>query len=132
MNYIAAFLIEYVENEEEAFFYFLGILEKTKYGELFVNDLKRLKEFFYIFERLINMYYPELYVYLRNSGISTSFFCSPWFITLFTHCYQYITESKNPKILLFILDSFILVNLINIQKRIFKKNLIKNVLFNLI
>ena len=112
MNYIAAFLLEYIEDEEEAFFYFLGIIQNTEYGELFLNDLIKLKQFFYILERLINMYMPELYIYLKNSGISSSFFSSPWFITLFTHCYQYITEAKNPKILLFILDSFILVNYI--------------------
>jgi hypothetical protein len=109
MNYIAAFLLEYIKNEEEAFFLFLGLFQNSVYGELFYNDLYKLKEFFYVLERLINIYNPELNVYLKNSGISANFFSSPWFITLFTHCFQYITDSENPKTLLFILDAFILV-----------------------
>lgn len=112
MNYIAAFLFEYTLDEEESFFYFLGMVQNTEYGEIFLNELVKLKQFFYILDRLLFIYMPELYFSFKNSGVLTSFFCSPWFITLFTNCYQYVADSKNPKILLFVLDCFILVNII--------------------
>jgi len=109
MNYIAAYLYEYTLNEEEAFYLFLGMLQNTEYGEIFLNELSRLKQFFFILDRLIYIYMPELYFSFKNTGVLTSFFCSSWFITLFTNSFQYIADAKNPKILLFIMDTFILV-----------------------
>lgn len=111
MNYIAAFLLEFTQDEEESFFFFLGILKNTEYGEIFLNDLIKLKQFFYIFDRLLFIHMPELYIYFKNTGVMTNYFSSSWFITLFTNCYQYIADSQNPKILIHILDSFFLVNL---------------------
>jgi len=109
MNYIAAFIYEYTQNEEDAFFYFLGFLQNTEYGEIFSNELYKLRQFFYIFDRLIFIFMPELYFSFKNSGILTSFFSSPWFITIFSNAYQYIADTRNPKILLFLFDNFILV-----------------------
>ena len=88
------------------------MVQNTEYGEIFLNELVKLKQFFYILDRLLFIYMPELFFSFKNSGVLTSFFCSPWFITLFTNCYQYVADSKNPKILLFVLDCFILVNII--------------------
>lgn len=109
MNYIAAFLYEYTLNEEDAFLYLLGILHNCDYGDIFFNEFFKLKQFFYVIDRLLYINMPELYIYFKNCGILTSYFSSSWFITLFTNCYQYIADSQNPKILLFVLDSFILV-----------------------
>lgn len=118
MNYIAAFLFEFTLNEEDSFYYFYGILKYTQFSDLFLNDLIKLKQFFYILDRLIFIYMPELSIYFKNLGILTNYFSSSWFITLFTNSYQFITDTKNPKILIFILDNFILVNfLFNILER---------------
>ena len=118
MNYIAAFLFEFTLNEEDSFYYFYGILKYTKFIDLFLKDLIKLKQFFYILDRLIFIYMTELSIYFKNLGILTNYFSSSWFITLFTNSYQFITDTKNPKILIFILDNFILVNfLFNILER---------------
>jgi len=112
MNYVAAFIYEITLNkEEESFFILLGLLKFTEFADIFVNDLSRLKQFFYVFERLLHIYFPELFHYFKNNSILSSYFISPWFITLFTSGYQYISGNPlNPKILLRIWDRFLLVN----------------------
>ncbi len=107
MNYIAAFLLMITDDEEESFYIFLALLFYTSYGALFKDDLEKLKKYFYVFERLINILLPELYFYFKNNNINVNFFISPWFITLFTCAYPYVSDMKNPKILLRIWDLFI-------------------------
>jgi hypothetical protein len=116
MNYIAAFLLNVIENEEEVFYFFISLLKNTEYGSLFHNDLEKLKKYFYVFERILNVLVPELYEYLKNNNISTSFYVAPWFITLFTCCYQFVKNKENPKIIFRIWDLFIFSGWKNIIK----------------
>ena len=106
MNYVAAFLLNLTNNEEETFYLFLSIFDGTDYGKLFIKDLEKLKKYFYVFGRLMNVLLPELDFYLKDNKIDVSYFVSPWFITLFTNTFQNIKDAKNPKILLRILDLF--------------------------
>ena len=107
MNYIAAFLLNITNNEEESFYIFLGLMISTDYGKLYENDLEILKKYFYVFERLICILLPELYNHLLENNCDVSFFISPWLITLFTNNYQNIKVKDNPLILLRIFDLFI-------------------------
>jgi len=106
MNFVAAFLLNITNDEEEAFYLFLSIFDRTDYGKLFINDLEKLKKFFYVFGRLLNVLLPELDFYFKENNIDVSYFVSPWFITLFTNTFQNIQDKKNPKILLRIFDLF--------------------------
>ena len=106
MNYIAAFLLHIMDSEEEAFYIFLSIFDETDYGKLFIKDLEKLKKYFYVFGRLLNVLLPELDFYLKDNKIDVSYFVSPWFITMFTNTFQNIKDKTNPKILLRILDLF--------------------------
>ena len=84
MNFIAAFLLNINGDEEEAFYLFLSLLLTSDYGNLFLKELENLKEYFYVFERILDILLPELYNHLKLNNIKVSFFISPWFITLFT------------------------------------------------
>ena len=106
MNYVAAFLLNITNSEEEAFYLFLCIFDGTDYGKLFIDDLAKLKKYFYVFERLLNVLLPELDYYLKINKIDVNYFVSPWFITLFTNTFPNIKDKNNPKILLRILDLF--------------------------
>ena len=106
MNYVAAFLFNITNDEEETFYLFLSIFDCTEYGKLFIKDLEKLKKFFYVFGRLLNILLPELYIYLKDNKVDVSYFVSPWFITLFTNTFQNIKDKNNPKILLRIFDLF--------------------------
>ena len=108
MNCIASLLYDVCGSEEEAFNIFNCLLISTDYGDLYYNNLKRLNKYFYVFERLIFIYLPEVYLHLTSTKISPKFFISPWFITLFTNAYKSIKGKNKPKVLIWILDSFII------------------------
>ena len=108
MNCIASLLYDICGSEEEAFKIYNCILESTDYGDLFMNDLIRLNKYFYVFERLIVIYLPEVNLHLNNIKIAPKFFISPWFITLFTNAYKGIKGNGKPKVLIWILDCFII------------------------
>ena len=104
MNFICQFLLEATKDEEKAFNVFSAILKKTKYGDLIIDDFSLMKKYFYVFERLISLYLPELSTLLRQNNVLPSYYISPWFITLFTHSFI----ENQTKILLLIFDLFIL------------------------
>ena len=108
MNQIAAFLLNICDdNEEEAFYLFMSFLKNTEYMNLFKDDLVKMNELFYQFDRFINLYLPELYIFFKVSSISSGYFISPWFITLFTNAFIDIDEKKNDKTIMMIWDLFI-------------------------
>ena len=112
MNYIGAFLLNMLKSikeendEEETFYLLLGLFTSSKYGELFKNNLELLKKFYFIFERLISIFVPELYIFFINNKINISCFITSWYITLFTNAYQHTNLKYEPKILIKIFDLF--------------------------
>ena len=117
MNHIAGFLLVLCEeNEEEGFYLYLGILLGTEYCSIIDDDLMKLNSFFYCFERILNLMFPEMYNFLNNNNINGGFFLSPWFITLFTLAYDYQKENNNKEIIVKLFDLFIF----NGWKAIFK------------
>jgi len=111
MSCIVQFLLDITKGDEEySFHIFSAILSKTKYGKLFLNNFDEMKKYFYVFERLINIFLPEIDVVLRKHNVSPSFYITPWFITLFTHNYS----SNHNKVLIRIFDTFALDGWISI------------------
>ena len=112
MNFICQFLLEVTKDEEKAFDIFSAILCKTKYGNLITDEFSLMKKYFYVFERLINLYLPELSILLKQNNVLPSYYISPWFITLFTHSFI----GNQTKLLLKIFDLFVLDGWIAIIK----------------
>ena len=111
MSYIGQFLLEITKGDEEnSFHIFSAIFSKTNYGKLFCDNFEYMKKFFYVFERLINIYLPELDIVLRKHNVSPSFYITPWFITLFTNNFN----SNHTKVLIRIFDTFVLDGFISI------------------
>ena len=118
MNYVATFLFNLMnfkksengkdENEEETFYLFLGLFTSSKYGDLFKNNLELLKKLYFILERLISIFIPELYAFFQNINIKISYFTTSWFVTLFTNVSQHTNLKYESKILVKILDFFLL------------------------
>jgi hypothetical protein len=107
MNFIVGILYE-MYGEEEAFYIFLSFFKNTEYPLIFAKDLKKLKVFFYVFNRIIQLLEPELSSYLNMHNVTVNTFMPPWFITLFTSSHQYLRdEHDNMDIVLRILDNFI-------------------------
>ena len=105
MNHICQFLLDITKNNEtETFNIFSAIISKTSYEQIVIDDFKLMKKFFYVFDRLISIYLPDLFVINKMNNIGSCFYISPWFITLFTMKFQ----KTQTKLLLRIFDMFIL------------------------
>lgn len=109
MNYIAAFLYQISSSEEEAFDLMYGLLLNTEYSHLFADDLSKLNRYFYVFDRLVYLYLPELHLCFKSNSITVNYFCSSWFITLFSNSLHYKPDYQSPKIILNIWDDFLIV-----------------------
>ena len=104
MNFIASVLYE-IFGEEEAFYIFLSFFKNTDYPIIFAKDLHKLKVFFYVFNRIMQLYEPELSSFLNTRNATANTFLPPWFITLFMSSHQYIRDNIN--VMVRILDYFI-------------------------
>ena len=108
MSYIASFLIQLTDNEEETFYLMFGIVENTEFTSIFLSDLQKLKIFFYDFDRLIAIFVPEAYSLLTVNNIKVNYFCTSWFLTMFSNSSIIVEPEKPPKIILKIWDDFFL------------------------
>ena len=109
MNHIAAFLLVLCEeNEEETFYLYISILLNSEFCILIDNDLQKLNSFFYSFERILNLMFPEMYNFFMNNNINAGYYLSSWFITLFTLALYYENkEQNNIEVIMKIFDLFI-------------------------
>ena len=126
MNQISAFLLNICDdNEEEAFYIFMSFLKNTNYTSLFTNELAKMNCIFYQFDRLLNLYLPELYLYFKASSVNSGYYISPWLITLFTNTFNDGDNDNNAKTIMLIWDLFIFLgwkSVIKIGIILLKKN----------
>lgn len=108
MNFLAGFFYFYYKDEEKAFKGMLGLIQKFDLTELFNTTLPRLKLYFYILDRLISMYLPDLHEHFKNEFITSSLFSSAWFITCFCNTISHQQTSDLTSNLLLFWDNFII------------------------
>ena len=102
-NLVSYFLELFNYNEEKTFYFIVGIFLFTDYLNLFINDCQNLKMFFFIVEKIIEIYFPNLFFIFNNNSIESGYFSYSLFITLFTFCFS----EKIKKSILFIIENFI-------------------------
>ena len=109
MNSILLFFYQLLErNEEKTFHYFCALETQTDYRELFNNELSLLKKYFAAHEKLIEIKMPEIYYKLQDRCIYTHYYCSSWFITLFTCCSEEFDKETVIKYILLVFESFLM------------------------
>ena len=106
MSFIGSFLIQLTANEEETFYLMFGIVENTEFTSIFLSDLQKLKIFFYDFDRLIAIMVPEAYSIMTINNIKVNYFCTSWFLTMFSNTIVIVERENPPKIILKIWDEF--------------------------
>lgn len=103
MNYLAGiFQIEYVQ-EDTSFRMMSQLLEK-RMMKVFTSEFQHLQMNFYILDRLIELFIPDLHRHFSEENIVPVFYSSGWFITLFTNTLQYTVRSY---MVLWVMDFFI-------------------------
>ncbi len=65
-------------------------------ASLFDQDLPRLKLFFLQLDRMLSIMDPNLYTHFKEEGVTSSYFASAWFITIFTNSLK--QNSENSKV----------------------------------
>ena len=109
MNFLALFFYQLLDyNEEETFYYLFALETETKYGEIYIEDLKLLKVYFSVLDKVLNLYKPELYYKLIDNYIKTNFYSASWFITLFTDINCVFDKNKISKYVLMVVENFLL------------------------
>lgn len=89
MNFIAGFLYLSLDREESyAFAVLREVIEKYQMSQLFNTELSMLKLMFYQLDRLIAINLPDLHNHFKDEAINSSYFSSPFFITVFTSIVQ--------------------------------------------
>jgi hypothetical protein len=88
MNFVAGFLLLVFRDEEKCFKALQEIIAVNDMAELFDQELPKLKLFFYQVDRLLNIYLPQLHTHFKDEMVNSSYYTSPWFITVFTNSLQ--------------------------------------------
>ena len=85
MNYLAAMLLKYIDNEELAFFAFIKVMQEFSWREVYIDPMNKLS---YLIENLIDqleIYVPNVIEHLRNLGIELNGLFSHIFLTAFIY-----------------------------------------------
>ena len=85
----------------------MAIEKYTNYHELFDNELSDLVNFFKVFEKILEIYHPDIYYSLLDKQIMTQFFSTSWFVTIFTSEINEFKSEKAPKFILMAFEGFI-------------------------
>lgn len=83
MSFLAAVLLLHLP-EEQAFGVFVKIMYDYNQRELFLNGFEQLNLSFFILERIIEEFLPDLHSHFLENNIESHMYCSQWFLTLFT------------------------------------------------
>ena len=122
MNFVGAFIIKICEDEEESFYFLMGLFKNTDYRSIFMKDLTQLRLYFAVFEEILNLYIPTLHSFFNENKVVSNYYLSPWFIALFT---SLIKRDQKLDAFLKIFDLFIIDGwkaIFNISMDILRKN----------
>ncbi|KAG5465934.1 hypothetical protein CUR178_00649 [Leishmania enriettii] len=97
MGFLAATFILQVEEEEDAFWTFVALMEKEKFNmkAIFVPNFPQLQCMFYVFEALMQQKMPKLHAQLHDRHqIQPYFYAVHWFMTVFTYYFNFGLASR--------------------------------------
>ena len=96
MNFMAGFLYLSLNNDDSlAFAVMREVIERYAMTQLFNAQLPMLHLMFYQLDRLISIKLPDLHNHLKDEKVNSSYYSSPFFITLFTSIIQHETSFDN-------------------------------------
>lgn len=103
MNYLAGNFLLYFKEEELSYKLLCQLLD-LRMMPIFTDDFVNLQMNFYMVDRLNNLFIPDLWEHFKDESLLPVFYCSGWFITLFTNTMQYTDYSY---IILWVIDFYL-------------------------
>ena len=88
MNYIAGTFYLVLQSEEAAFKSLYSLISIFKMNSLFNVELSKIKKLFFILDRLIGTFLPELNETFRESWVFSDNYSSGWLLTLFASVFH--------------------------------------------
>lgn len=111
MNFIAGFLYLTLGKQEAlAFAVMREVIERHSMSNLFNQENPMIKLMFYQLDRLIQIHLPDLHDHFKDETINSSYFSSPFFVTLFTSIMQTQATFEHSWRLQRIWDHFLIVS----------------------
>ncbi|CAD8161073.1 unnamed protein product [Paramecium octaurelia] len=92
MNYIAGYIYLTFQDQVTAYKAFDRMMN-LYFKDLYINDFSKLKIGFYQFDRLLQVFLPELSQHLKDQKIDPSYYVASWFITLYSNVFQFSQRS---------------------------------------
>lgn len=119
MNMVVNFIFSFTNfNEEDSFSFYYSLLNNSNYNFSFHKDLYELKKLFYIFERVLYLFLPNISQILNKNKINASYYCSKWFSTIFTNNF-YTIDYTFSFIVIRIWNEFLLNGWVSLIKTLF-------------
>ncbi|SBS86500.1 GTPase-activating protein, putative [Plasmodium malariae] len=84
MNYVAAIFLLVFQNKLDTVRCFIALLKNFNLKGMFIYNFPQLKKIMYQLNILIKAYIPKLFSYFKRKKIKIDFFCTNWFMTLFS------------------------------------------------
>lgn len=85
MNYIAAMLLMYIEDEERVFWCIIYLLSRKNWRQIYIEEMPKLMELIAIVENKLDKQYPQVAQHLEEQCFTVSAAFSPLFITLYIY-----------------------------------------------
>ncbi|CBN76998.1 conserved unknown protein [Ectocarpus siliculosus] len=82
MNFVCRSVLQVFQDEEEAFWVFVGMLQRFRLRELYCPGMPLLRLRFFQLNRLLMWHLPELYDHFEACGVQTNLYATSWFVTL--------------------------------------------------
>eukprot|EP00903_Cladosiphon_okamuranus_P013541 g12613.t1 len=82
MNFVCRSLLQVYPDEEEAFWVFVGMLQRFRLRELYCPGMPLLRLRFFQLNRLLMWHLPDLHEHFEACGVQTNLFATSWFVTL--------------------------------------------------
>ena len=108
MNFIVCYLLFLYKDEEKVFKFLHVMMHKYFMKNVFKQGMTLLIKSFYIFDKLISTYIPDLFEELKSEGLQSSFFTSSWFVTIFSSSLHFTKKLEPPILLTVIWDIFLI------------------------
>lgn len=88
MSYVVGMLLLHCGPPEECFKLFCNIINMDIVFQFYNFKLAKVQKTYNVFWKLLSIHAPNLYLNLKNDGISGSVFLFEWVLTLFSSVFE--------------------------------------------
>jgi hypothetical protein len=107
LNYVAGTLYWVMQDEELAFLCLAAMFQYLELGTLYENSLSKLKESYYVLDRLVGLNLPDLHYAFQARMVSSRHFATSWILTMFGNLLHYSADKA--EVLFAIWDDILIV-----------------------